>query len=219
MRLRLNKIRMEEGIYYRRGSKSDFAAVDMLPGGADIPRIVIEKITFHEDITINGRKEKEIFTAKFAPNPWTDKEFVLNSTNKTRIAKQHWNDTVEDGTACEGRINLLKNIAVRLTKEEARDVQNGGTTYGLRVSKIAPASEEEMAKWMVEHGFAKPAVPAKKKVITEDKIQVIVDWAKNQKLSIDQVAAKYDFASDTVRDAIADALTPATEEPKDDLPE
>lgn len=211
---------MEEGIYYRRGSKSDFAAVDMLPGGVDIPRIVIEKITFHEDITINGRKEKEIFTAKFAPNPWTDKEFVLNSTNKTRIAKQHWNDTVEDGTPCEGRINLLKNIAVRLTKEEARDIQNGGTTYGLRVSKIAPASEEEMAKWMVEHGFA--TSPARKKVIQESNIQAVVDWAKKNGLTIDQVAAKYDFASDTVRDAIADALVPAAptqEEPKDDLPE
>ena len=211
MRLRLKQNNMEEGIYYRRGSKSDFAAVDMLPGGADIPRIVIEKITFHEDITINGRKEKEIFTAKFAQNPWTDKEFVLNSTNKTRIAKQHWNDIVEDGTACEGRINLLKNIAVRLTKEEARDVQNGGTTYGLRVSKMGPASEQEMAKWMAEHGYSSPA-PAKK-VVTDDKIDTIVKWAKKNSLNIDQIAEKYDFASDAVKQAIIDALG------SDDLPE
>lgn len=194
------------GTYYKRGSKSDFAAVDMLPGGKDIPRIIISKITFHEQITINGRKETEIFTATFAPNPWCNKDFVLNSTNKARIAKAHWNDIVEDGTACEGRIDLLKNIAVRLTKEEARDVQNGGTTFGLRISKIGPASESEMQKWMVDHGYALQAQPTQKKVITEDKIQAVVDWAKKGGLSLEQVAEKYDFESDMVRNAIADAL-------------
>jgi len=202
---------MDEGIYYKRGSKSDFASVDMLPGGRDIPRIIIEEIKFHEQLTINGRKETECWTAKFAPNPWCNKEFVLNSTNKTRIAKQHWNDTVEDGTACEGRINLLKNIAVRLTKEEARDVQNGGTTYGLRISRLGPASEEEMAKWMVEHGYAQ--APASRKVITEDKVDAIVSWAKSKGLGIDQIAEKYDFESDAVRNAIIDSLN------NDDLPE
>lgn len=195
---------MEEGIYYKRGSKSDFAAVDMLPGGADIPRIVVEKITFHEDISINGRKEKEIFVATFAPNPFCNKGFVLNATNKARIAKMYWNTPVEDGTPCEGRINLLKNIPIRLTKEEARDVQMGGTTYGLRVSKIGPASEQEMAKWMVEHGFA--TTPARKKVIQESNVQAVVDWAKKGGLSLEQVADKYDFENDTVRNAIADAL-------------
>lgn len=197
---------MEEGIYYKRGSKSDFAAVDMLPGGQDIPRIVIERITFHEKITINGRKETEIFTAKFAPNPWCDKEFVLNSTNKTRIAKAHWNDPVEDGTACEGRINLLRNIAVRLTKEEAKDVQNGGTTWGLRVSKLPPASEQEMAKWMVEHGYAKAP---QRKTVTEDKIDVVVKWAREHGKTIDDLTEMYDM-SDTVRQALVDQL--------DDLP-
>ena len=199
---------MEEGIYYKRGSKSDFASVDMLPGGKDIPRIIIEEIKFHEKLTINGRKETEQWTARFAPNPWCNKEMVLNSTNKTRIAKAHWDDPVEDGTPCEGRINLLKHIAVRLTKEEARDVQNGGTTWGLRISKIGPVSEEEMQKWMVDNGYARP-----KKVITEDKIQVTVDWAKKNGKSLDDIAAMYDFESDAVRDAVADALS------DNDLPE
>lgn len=199
------------GTYYKRGSKSDFAAVDMLPGGKDIPRIIISKITFHEQITINGRKETEIFTATFAPNPWCNKDFVLNSTNKARIAKAHWNDIVDDGTACEGRIDLLKNIAVRLTKEEARDVQNGGTTFGLRISKIGPASESEMQKWMVEHGYALQAQPAQKKAIQEDQVQTIVDWAKKNGLNIDQIAEKYDFSSDAVKQAIIDQL--------DDLPQ
>lgn len=199
------------GTYYKRGSKSDFAAVDMLPGGKDIPRIIISKITFHEQITINGRKETEIFTATFAPNPWCNKDFVLNSTNKARIAKAHWNDIVEDGTACEGRIDLLKNIAVRLTKEEARDVQNGGTTFGLRVSRTPAASEQEMAKWLQEHGYTQQAQTSQKKAIQEDQIQKIVDWAKKNGLNIDQIAEKYDFASDAVKQAIIDAL--------EDLPE
>lgn len=198
------------GTYYKRGSKSDFAAVDMLPGGKDIPRIIISKITFHEQITINGRKETEIFTATFAPNPWCNKDFVLNSTNKARIAKAHWNDIVEDGTACEGRIDLLKNIAVRLTKEEARDVQNGGTTFGLRVSRTPAASEQEMAKWLQEHGYTQQTQTSQKKAIQENQIQTIVDWAKKNGLTINQIAEKYDFASDTVKQAIIDAL--------DDLP-
>ena len=198
------------GTYYKRGSKSDFAAVDMLPGGKDIPRIIISKITFHEQITINGRKETEIFTATFAPNPWCNKDFVLNSTNKARIAKAHWNDIVEDGTACEGRIDLLKNIAVRLTKEEARDVQNGGTTFGLRVSRTPAASEQEMAKWLQEHGYTQQAQTTQKKAIQESQVQTIVDWAKKNGYGIEQIAEKYDFASDAVKQAIIDAL--------DDLP-
>lgn len=199
---------MEEGIYYKRGSKSDFASVDMLPGGKDIPRIVIEEIKFHEKLTINGRKETEQWTARFAPNPWCSKEMVLNSTNKTRIAKAHWNDPVEDGTPCEGRINLLKNIAVRLTKEEARDVQNGGTTWGLRISKMEPASEAEMQKWLIDNGYAQAP---QKKAIQESQIQTIVDWAKKNGYGIEQIAEKYDFASDAVKQAIIDQL--------DDLPQ
>lgn len=203
---------MEQGIYYKRGSKSDFASVDMLPGGKDIPRIVIEEIKFHEKLTVNGRKETEIWTARFAQNPWCNKEMVLNSTNKTRIAKQHWNDAVEDGTPCEGRINLLKNIAVRLTKEEARDVQNGGTTWGLRISRLPAASEQEMNKWMSENGYT-DTVSAKKE-ITEDKLQVVIDWAKKNGKSLSDIESMYDM-SETIRDAIADALSIDN----DDLPE
>ena len=203
------------GTYYKRGSKSDFAAVDMLPGGKDIPRIIISKITFHEQITINGRKETEIFTATFAPNPWCNKDFVLNSTNKARIAKAHWNDIVEDGTACEGRIDLLKNIAVRLTKEEARDVQNGGTTFGLRVSRTPAASEQEMAKWLQEHGYTQ-AQTAQKKAIQESQVQTIVDWAKKNGYGIDKIAEKYDFESAAVREAVNNGLSGV---PDDDLPQ
>lgn len=202
---------MEEGIYYKRGSKSDFASVDMLPNGKDIPRIIITEIKFHEQLSINGRKETECWTAKFEQNPWCNKEMVLNSTNKTRIAKQHWNDKVEDGSACEGRINLLKNIAVRLTREEARDVQNGGTTYGLRISRLPAASEAEMAKWMEENGFA--VKKAAKKEIPEDKVQSVIDWAKKNGKTLSDIEAMFEM-SETIHDAIADALSQV----EDDLP-
>lgn len=191
---------MEKGIYYKRGSKSDFASVDMLPDGKDIPRIIIKEITFHEQLKINGRSETECWTAKFEKNPWTDKEFVLNSTNRTRIAKAFWDYKVEDGTPCEGRINLLRDIAVGLTKEEARDVQNGGTTWGLRISKIPAITEEKMKKWMIENGFSD------KKVITADKIDKVVEWAKKNGKMFEDIASMYDFADDSVREAIADSL-------------
>nr|DAH93566.1 MAG TPA: hypothetical protein [Bacteriophage sp.] len=210
---------MEEGIYYKRGSKSDFASVDMLPGGQDIPRIIIERIFFHEKLVINGRKETEQWTAKFAPNPWCNKEMVLNSTNRTRIAKQHWEDIVEDGTACEGRINLLKNIPVRLTREQTRDVQNGGTTYGLRISRYAPMTEEEMNTWMVEHGFASANTSASRKIITKDKIDVIVGWAKKNGLNLSQIKELYDFEDQTVESAVLNGITVTSEESDGDLPE
>lgn len=203
---------MEEGIYYKRGSKSDFASVDMLPNGKDIPRIVIESITFHEKISINGRKETEIFTAKFAPNPWCNKEFVLNATNKARIAKAHWNDRVEDGSICEGRINLLKNIAVRLTKEEARDVQLGGTTFGLRISKIEPASEQEMAKWMVDNGYAPQPQQKAKKDITEDKIPAVVAWMQEKGKTLADVENLFNMSED-VKAKLVQALNPVGDMP------
>lgn len=57
---------------------------------------------------------------------------------------------------------------------------------------------------MVEHGYAQ--APASRKVITEDKVDTIVSWAKSKGLGIDQIAEKYDFESDAVREAIIDAL-------------
>lgn len=195
----------QENIHYRVGGKLTHAGVEMLPEGRDIPRIVIERIEYKETEQINGRAEFGVWVAHFAPNPYTTLPLILNATNRKRLIKQF--------PECDGYPARLKNVAVRLTKERCRDVQDGGETWGLRISKTpadpAPAAPAATA-------------PAKKKVITEDKIQVIIDWAKKQNLSIDQVAAKYDFASDTVRDAITDALVPAApaqEQPKDDLPD
>lgn len=188
----------QENIHYRAGSKATHAGVETLKGEREIPRIIIERIEFVENATINGRSEKNMWFAHFQPNNgWTDLPMCLNQTNCKRITKLY--------PDCEGYIARLKNIAVRLTSEPCKDPNGGGQTIGLRISQIPAASEEEMAKWMVEHGYAQ-AQPAQKKVVTEDKVQAVVDWAKKNGLTIEQIADKYDFASDTVRDAIIDGL-------------
>lgn len=199
----------QENIHYRAGSKATHAGVETLRGEKEIPRIVIESIEFVENTTINGRSEKNIWLAHFQPNNgWTNLPMCLNQTNCKRITKLY--------PECEGYIARLKNIAVRLTSEPCKDPNGGGQTIGLRVSQIPAASEEEMAKWMVEHGYAQAPQPAKRKTVTEDKIQAVVDWAQKNGKTLEDIAKMYDFESDTVRDAIADALSPQTSE---DLPE
>lgn len=174
----------QKSIHYRVGGKLTHCGVECLPGGADIDRIIIARIEYKESEMINGRREDGVWVAHFADNPYTNLPFILNATNRKRLVKLF--------PECDGYIARLENVPVRLTKEKTRDVQDGGETWGLRISKF-PASE------------------AKKKVITEDKIDAVVKWAKENGISVDAIASDYDFASDTVRQAIADALV-------DDLP-
>lgn len=176
-------------IHYRVGGKLTHCGVECLPQGQDIPRIVIERIEYKDKESINGRVEEGVWIAHFAPNPYTKLPLILNSTNRKRLIKQF--------PECDGYPARLKNIAVRLTKERCRDVQDGGETWGLRISKL-PAAEET-------------AQALAKKAIQESQVQTIVDWAKKNGLTIDQIAEKYDFASDAVKQAIIDKL--------EDLPE
>jgi hypothetical protein len=106
----------------------------MLPDGKDIPYIIIEKIEYRETEEVSGRKEKGVWVATFAENPYTKLPMILNATNKKRIAKLARNEM----------INLIKNLPVRLTKEECKDAQDGGLTMGLRISKL-PATEPKAA--------------------------------------------------------------------------
>ncbi len=187
----------QENIHYRAASKATHSGVEVLRGERDIPRIIIERIEYVENISINGRTEKCAFVAHFKPgNGFAELPMIINQTNARRLTKLY--------PDCQGYLARLHNIAVRLTSEPCKDPNGGGTTVGLRISQIPPASEEEMAKWMVEHGYAQ--APAKKKVVTEDKVQAVVDWAVKNGLTVEQVAEKYDFASDTVHEAIVDAL-------------
>ena len=187
------------GNYYRKTGIHDFCGCEILPPPKyEIERIVIDHIVFHNEIKINGQKKQNAFVAYFAPNPYTTLPFCLNSGNAKRLAKKTWSIVVEDGLECQGRIDLLHNIPVRLCRELTRDPSDGGQVYGLRISQLDPAPE------------AAPQ-PAQKKAIQEDQIQKIVDWAKKNGLNIDQIAEKYDFASDAVKQAIIDQL--------EDLPE
>lgn len=180
----------QRNIHYRMGGKLTHCGVECLPGGKDIERIIIARIEYKESEMINGRREDGVWVAHFADNPFTNLPFILNATNRKRLVKLF--------PDCDGYLARLENVPVRLTKERTRDVQDGGETWGLRISKL-PASE------------APAEAPAQKKVITEDKIGAIVDWARKNGLDIDGIAKKYDFADDSVRQAIIDNL--------EDLPE
>lgn len=177
----------QENIHYRTGGRLTHCGVECLPNGADIERIVIERIEYKDKESINGRVEEGVWIAYFAKNPYTNLPFILNATNRKRLVKQF--------PECDGYPARLKNIAVRLTKERCRDVQDGGETWGLRISKT-PASEEKSLQ---------------KKVIMAAQVGVIVEWAKKNGYDIDRVAKTYDFESDAVKKAIIDGL--------DDLPE
>lgn len=201
---------METGIYYKRGSKSDFAGVEILGDAMEIPRAIIEEIAFHENLKVQGKNERERWTCKLQG---IDKPMLLNSTNRKRLAKRFWNTIVADGTECHGRLNLLTGLgcAIRLDSEPCRDPSDGEMTIGLRVSKFDPDPEPA------------PQAPAAKKVITEEVIEKTVKWAKEKGLTFEQVAERFDFADETVKDAVQDAMTPAAQAPaeekkEDDLP-
>lgn len=190
---------MEEGIFYKRGSKSDYIGVEVLGDSGVIPRAIIEEIKFHERLKVQGKTETERWTCKFQG---IDKPMLLNATCRKRLAKRFWDTPVADGTPCAGRINLLSGLglAVRLDSEPCRDPSDGEMTIGLRISKLDPDPAPQ---------------PAQRKTVTEDKIEVVVDWARKNGKTIADIEAMYDFASDTVRDAIVDALS----QPSEDLPE
>lgn len=181
----------QRNIHYRVGGRLTHCGVECLPDGKDIERIIIARIEYKESEMINGRTENGVWVAHFAQNPYTSLPFILNATNRKRLVKLF--------PECDGYIARLENIPVRLTREKTRDVQDGGETWGLRISKI-PASEA-------------PTTPATagKKVVTEDKIDAVVNWARSKGFTFDAVAEKYDFADDSVKQAIIDALN--------DLPE
>lgn len=174
-------------IHFRTGGNITHAGIEVLPSGKDIEYIVLESIEFKERERINGRNQDGVWIGHFAPNPYTSLPWVINSTNRRRLAKLF--------PECEGYLARLRNVAIRLTKEKTRDPQDGGECWGLRVSLI-PAKKTD--------------APAKK-VIQESQISAVVDWARNNGLNIDNIAEKYDFASNDVRQTIIDNL--------EDLPE
>lgn len=122
----------EQGTHYRIGGKLEYCGVEILPDGKDIENIVIERIQYHEKLKVRGSMQDGVWTAHFAPNPYTKLPMILNSTNRSKINKLF--------QPRAGKIDLLKNIAVRMTQELTKDVSNGEKTMGLRISSIPAKS-------------------------------------------------------------------------------
>ena len=170
----------QRNIHYRKGGKLTHCGVECLPNGQDIERIIIARIEYKESEMINGRNEEGVWVAHFAQNPYTNLPMLLNATNRKRLVKQF--------PECDGYPARLQNVAVRLTKEKTRDVQDGGETWGLRISKL-PASPE------------KPTAPASKKVLPADKADAVIDWAKKNHKTMQEIEAIYEL-TDEIRKAI-----------------
>lgn len=142
----------EQGIHYRVGGKLTHCGCECLPGGRDIQYIVISHIEYKESEDIGGRRENNVWIAHFAPNPYTKLPMILNATNRKRLFKLY--------PDCNGYINLLKNIPVRLTREKCRDAQDGGDTWGLRISKTRPTLPPQNQAQAPAHAPAQPSAPA-----------------------------------------------------------
>lgn len=192
----------EQGIHYRTGSKLTHCGCECLPGGRDIQYIVIERIEYKETEEIGGRRENNIWIAHFAPNPYTKLPMVLNATNRKRIAKLY--------PDCNGYINLLKNIPVRLTKEKCRDAQDGGDTWGLRISKMRPTAPRQGAaeiRQQYEQGLV-PApttapVQAKQTLeLTDDAmVSQAITYLKNGG-DIENIKKKYNLSAETEKELL-----------------
>lgn len=186
----------QNDIHFRTGGNISHAGIEVLPAGKEIDYIVLESIEFKESEQINGRKQAGVWIGHFAPNPYTSLPWVINSTNRRRLAKLF--------PECEGYLARLHNVAIRLTKEKTKDPQDGGECWGLRVSLI-PAKQPEA-----------PA-PAKKKIVTEDVVEKTISWARKNGYTMEQVSESLDFASESIKATIAKALS--TPEGEEDLPE
>lgn len=192
----------EQGIHYRTGGKLTHCGCECLPGGRDIQYIVIERIEYKETEEIGGRREHNIWIAHFAPNPYTKLPMLLNATNRKRIAKLY--------PDCNGYINLLKNIPVRLTKEKCRDAQDGGDTWGLRISKMRPTAPQQGAaeiRQQCQQGPAPAPAPAPAQAkqtleLTDDAmVSQAITYLKNGG-DIENIKKKYNLSAETEKELL-----------------
>lgn len=192
----------EQGIHYRTGGKLTHCGCECLPGGRDIQYIVIERIEYKETEEIGGRRENNIWIAHFAPNPYTKLPMVLNATNRKRLAKLY--------PDCNGYINLLKNIPVRLTKEKCRDAQDGGETWGLRISKMRSTAPQQGAaeiRQQYQQGPASAPAPAPAQAkqtlgLTDDAmVSQAITYLKNGG-DIENIKKKYNLSAETEKELL-----------------
>ena len=192
----------EQGIHYRTGGKLTHCGCECLPGGRDIQYIVIERIEYKETEEIGGRRENNIWIAYFAPNPYTKLPMVLNATNRKRLAKLY--------PDCNGYINLLKNIPVRLTKEKCRDAQDGGETWGLRISKMKPtAPQQGTAEIRQQYQQGPASAPAPAPAQTKQTLELTDDAMVSQAITylknggdIENIKKKYNLSAETEKELL-----------------
>lgn len=169
----------EKKLHWRTGSKITHAGVEILPNGADIPRIMIDHLEFHEEaINVGGRSQTGVWEIVFEKNPYTEMRMVANSTNRKRLAHLF--------PECEGYISELRHVPVRLTKELTRDPSDGSQVYGLRISKI-------------------PAAPEQRKQLAMDKVDAVIKWAKGKKYGMPDVSKYYEMTAE-VAEAVRKGL-------------
>lgn len=112
-------------VHWRVGGKVEHCGCEILPHGKDIENIIIEKIVHYDTKKVAGEVLNDVWEAYFvANNGYTNLPMMLNKVNRRRLVKQAGTDYPQ----------IIRFFPVRLTKEETRDVRNGGMTDGLRIS-------------------------------------------------------------------------------------
>lgn len=182
-------------VHYREGSKATHAGCEILPEGKDI-EIVITSIDFKQTEKIAGRTETNVWVATFAPNPYTKLPMILNATNRKRLVKLF--------PECQGYLNQLVNVAVRLTKEVCRD-PNGGLTEGLRVSTIPARQPQVSQPAPAPAAQPQPAAQPEKKTLTADNVETIAAWIKEKGKTMEDVKKAY-IVPEEIENAIIDIM-------------
>ena len=174
--------------HYRRAGNITHCGAEILPDGKDIP-LIIERVEFCEKVNIGGRSESNQFIAHFAPNPYTKLPMVLNRTNQGVLMKLFPEIGVD--------IDKIRNKAVRLTSEKARNIALDMYLPALRISKI-PANPKDApgAKGTAE----KTVLSRDNKIVWDQAVNFIK--AGN---SLTKIKEKYDISADVEKELLQEA--------------
>lgn len=118
-----------EKVHIRTGGNLLHCSVEMLPGGNDIPYIVIEKFTRAKNEKTGTTVKEDCILAHFAKNPYTNLPWMLNYKNKKTLCKL--------AGVTEWDLLGVRNLPVALTRE------NTNMGWGLRASNIPPKNPNE----------------------------------------------------------------------------
>lgn len=155
----------QEDIHYRTGGTITHAGCEILPGGYDIPAITIERIEFKDRERINGQNQEGVWVAHFANNDYTALPWIVNATNRKRLAKMFREDYLA----------RLHNVTIRMTKERTRDPNGGGMTDGLRVA-LTPAIDLKQLRAELDACTTKTALTDKYTAINGARLKGVKEY-------------------------------------------